>query len=371
MMILAFPFITSATNVEIDGIWYDVITKAGANSATVIQSQSTAYSGDIVIPSSVNYNGIECDVTSIGKNAFYACHGLTSITIPNSVTIIGEHAFFDCYGISSFIIPNSVTTIEMGAFFNCDKLNSITLPNSLKSISNQLFFSCSNLTSVTIPNSVTSIGASAFEDCVNLKSITIPSSVTTIGNRAFINCSRLVSVTIPNSVTSIGGSSFADCSSLTSVTIGSSVKSIGSAAFSNCGDLADVYCLAKAVPSTKSDAFKDSYPEYITLHVPASSVEAYKASQPWSGFYQIIPLDEEPSSIDNVQEDANVIVKYDNGNVIVNGTTEGTTVNIYDATGKSLATQKANGNATSVNVPATNGNILIVKVGNRSIKIKR
>ena len=57
--------------------------------------------------------------------------------------------------------------------------------------------------------------------------------------------------------------------------------------------------------------------------------------------------------------------------MIVNGTADGTTVNIYDATGKSLATQKANGNATSVNVPVTNGNILIVKVGNKSIKIKR
>lgn len=32
---------------------------------------------------------IGTNVTSIGSNAFYACHGLTSVTIPDSVTSIG------------------------------------------------------------------------------------------------------------------------------------------------------------------------------------------------------------------------------------------------------------------------------------------
>lgn len=39
---------------------------------------------DLIIPNSV---------TSIGRNAFWGCIGLTSVSIPNSVTSIGERAF--------------------------------------------------------------------------------------------------------------------------------------------------------------------------------------------------------------------------------------------------------------------------------------
>lgn len=65
--------------------------------AEVIQYQVGGYSGDIVIPEKVTYNGVECSVTSIGEDAFYYCTSLTSITIPNSVTSIGEDAFEYCY----------------------------------------------------------------------------------------------------------------------------------------------------------------------------------------------------------------------------------------------------------------------------------
>ena len=68
------------------------------------------------------------------------------------------------------------------------------------------------------------------------------------------------------------------CSGLTSVTIGNGVMSIGGAAFSGCLEYLDVYCYAEKVPSTKSDAFDGSYPEYATLHVPDASIESYKIS---------------------------------------------------------------------------------------------
>ncbi len=93
------------------------------------------------------------------------------------------------------------------------------------------------------------------------------------------------------SVTSIGNSAFSSCAGLTSVTIGSGIKNIGIMAFAECKELTDVYCYAKSVPSTKSDAFADSYIEYVTLHVPTTSIDAYKSAAPWSGFKTFMGLD--------------------------------------------------------------------------------
>ena len=109
-------------------------------------------------------------------------------------------------------------------------------------------------------------------------------SVSGIGEKAFNNSYSLTSVTIPNSVTSIGSYAFYKCYSLTSVTIPNSVTSIGSSAFYGCTDLENVYCYAEKVPITYTDAFKNAYVEFVTLHVPASAIDAYKTTEPWSGF---------------------------------------------------------------------------------------
>jgi hypothetical protein len=102
--------------------------------------------------------------TQIGEYAFYNCHNLTSITIPNSVTSIGDWAFAHCCNLTSITIPNSVSSIGDYAFYGCS-FTTIIIPNSVTSIGDWAFAHCCNLTSITIPNSVTSIGEGAFEFC--------------------------------------------------------------------------------------------------------------------------------------------------------------------------------------------------------------
>ena len=136
-----------AYNFEVDGIYYNT---SGTNASVTYlhyssSNNSTAYSGDIVIPESVEYNGITYSVTSIGNYAFYYCSGLTSVVIPNSVTSIGDYAFSYCSGLTSVVIPNSVTSIGDFAFQYCSGLTSVMISNSVTSIGYYAFHVCSGL----------------------------------------------------------------------------------------------------------------------------------------------------------------------------------------------------------------------------------
>jgi len=105
--------------------------------------------GDLIIPETIEYEGITYTVVSIGFNAFFACDGITSVELPNTIRRIEAEAFMDCIGLSSsFVIPDQCTFIGGYAFTDCTALSSLT-----------------------IGASVDTIQYSAFEDCIGLQSI--------------------------------------------------------------------------------------------------------------------------------------------------------------------------------------------------------
>ena len=249
---------------------------------TIYQKQFSGYSlEEIILPNSV---------TSIGNRAFEGCSGLTSMKIPVSVTSISGGAFNGCSGLTSIIVEESNTVYD-----SRDNCNAI-----IETATKKLISGCQN---TTIPNSVTSIGVDAFGDCDGLSSITVEGGNTVYDSRE--NCNAIIetasntliagcqNTTIPNSVTSIGDEAFHG-SHLTSITIPNSVTSIGYRAFRGCSCLTDVYCIAETIPETEGDAFGYQVKEInVTLHVPAGSISAYRNTEPWCYFKEIVALSNE------------------------------------------------------------------------------
>ena len=260
LLALLLPNVTFAgsDNFEVDGIYYYtngdsayVETPPGPYGSDYFYDENY-YSGDLTIPSTVNYYGETIPVVGI---SIYGPN-LTSITIPNSV---GRLYLSGCTGLTNISIPNSVT--------------SLYLPG------------CTGLTSVTIPNSVTSIGSYAFYGCYGLTEITIGNSVTSIGIYALSGCTGLTSVTIPNSVTEIDVSAFEGCTGLTSVTIGSGVTKIWDYAFYGCDVLESVKCLGTVPPAMASiDCFSTAAYNNATLYVPSGCKDIYEATNYWYKF---------------------------------------------------------------------------------------
>ena len=298
---------------------------------------------EIEIPASVTHIGVaafaKCtnisdltipdNVTEIGLNAFLGCTNLKTVKLSNSIASLNEGIFSECSNLESIDIPNGVKSIGKFAFQNCSSLISINLPETLEEIGDQAFFGCSSLTQLYIPKSFvrfkkdeTNTYWSFIYGCTSLTSIVvdkdnpvfdsrdncnaiietasntlvagcittkIPEGITTIGLWAFGGFQNLTSITLPHSLNRIERSSF-NWTGLREINIPENVTFIGSYAFSTCNSLKDFYCYAENVPEAEDPAFGNTNIKEITLHVPAASISAYQAVEPWKGFKEIVAL---------------------------------------------------------------------------------
>ena len=107
----------------------------------------TQPTGHLIIPETVDNEGVVYTVISIGYHAFYYCTDLTSVEIPNTIISI-QTAAFEKTGLTSVEIPNSVTLIQAWAFARCTDLLSLTIGSSVSTIETGAFSLCTGLQTI-------------------------------------------------------------------------------------------------------------------------------------------------------------------------------------------------------------------------------
>ena len=249
IIMIMLPIVAFAENIHcFEGLWYNLNDTNKTVSVIYVLFQD--YPRDIVIPSEILINGETYAVTALEDKAFFGyVTSINSIVVPNSVTSIGQNAFADCEALTSVTLSCNLDSLGYYAFWGCISLQSIEIPNSLKYISSCCFYNCKGLSTINIPNNVIGISYNAFSGCSGLSSISIPKSV----------------------------------------------KVIKDGAFASCSGITDVYCYAEDVPKTDYGAFDGTPIEKSTLYVPAKSVDAYRASWPWSNFKKIVAIGSIPA----------------------------------------------------------------------------
>ena len=110
------PVVTLAV---IDGINYHVNT---INRTAEVRKlpKNQKYTGVVVIPAAVTYDETICNVTGIGQSAFQGCTELTSVIIGNNVTTIVNNAFSGCGGLTSVTLGKSMIGINDETFSSFD-----------------------------------------------------------------------------------------------------------------------------------------------------------------------------------------------------------------------------------------------------------
>ena len=215
----------------------------------------STYSGNIVIPATVQFKGKTFKVIGVGERAFYYSK-ITSAELPEGIEYIGSSAFYMIESLKSINIPMGLKELKWGALDECD-LNECIIPSTVERVRDN-----------ALPDVK---GTLKFEDGdteILVEDETIKAGKLYIGRPIrfeWIMSLRANSIILGENVTKVPKYFSANLPEKVSLTVNNTV------------------------PPTIQNV-KDNVLLNATIYVPASAIQQYKEAEGWKNFLDIKPI---------------------------------------------------------------------------------
>ena len=347
---------------------------------------------ELIVPESVK---------EIGRNFLFFSIGIEKVRLPDNLEVMNDLFFAECRKLKEVNIPSHLRKMYDCIFYNCLEVSPSVaiLPETVEILDGAAYYGLSTIEEVVVPKNVrvlrgafkgmaglrkatiltdklTEIGDDAFFWCSALEEVNIPDGITRIGEGAFFWNLRLRKVNIPSTVIRIEKHAF-DSAPLDSIDIPAGVTFIGRNAFWNNRNLQKVYSRPAIPPVTNEWTGESSYLPFLhsadeaTLYVPKGSAGAYRASEVFSEFKNIVELEawQWPTSISTPTMPTDAYKVYGKAGTLYIETTGGAQepafVNVYGINGQVVW----KGQVTNrMEVPLPQG-FYVVRIGKRSYKV--
>ena len=184
-----------------------VLNLAAATNTTIAdEAFKGCYNLDsLYLPSQLEY---------IPYMAVAECVNLKSITIPATVEEIHQRAFENCRSLKSVIFEggeapqgaahyapaanSSLWRIGSWAFYNCHQLEHLNIPEGVTEVGDAAFYGCTYLKDMTLPSTVQEIGDNGFALCAKLQKIHVKATTPpAIQAKTFFDVNRRIPVYVP------------------------------------------------------------------------------------------------------------------------------------------------------------------------------
>ncbi|MBD5236157.1 MAG: leucine-rich repeat domain-containing protein [Bacteroidales bacterium] len=305
IFLLYFPASAANKNIVIEDIKFSINT-----TTKVAQVKGRAVEATkkwkLILPSVLLTDWGTIKVTSIDKDAFMYDDYLTSVTLSEYTETVGSQAFFACHNLSSVNLGNKMKIIGYRAFSNTG-LKEVSFPSSLQIIRDEAFYSTPSLTRIMFDNNsknLESIGKSAFSHSI-LTSVTIPGCIKEIGDKAFMWCDNLEKVTLlaGNGKTKVGEDAFSNNPNLSTLSLGNpGVESFGDGAF--CGCRLEQVILPSTVRTVGVGAFWSNNIQFLKINEGLTTIMDRGFSDQISKGSNGVALVDIPSTVTTIGEDA-------------------------------------------------------------------
>ena len=155
------------------------------------------------------------NLTYIPYMAVAECVSLQYITIPATVEEVEKRAFENCRSLQSIIFEDSAPAqgpahyaaasgsslwrIGSWAFYNCHQLQELTIPEGVTEIGDAAFYGCTYLEDMVLPSTIQAIGDNGFALCEKLQKIHVKATTPpTIQAKTFFDVNRQIPVYVPD-----------------------------------------------------------------------------------------------------------------------------------------------------------------------------